>query len=63
MQIMENKVNACESKLMADDAADEVMACRLETDAAELGPDGTHTPAKPDYLGTVRLTSSSKEWS
>lgn len=32
---------------MADDAADEVMACRLETDAAELGPDGTHTPAKP----------------
>lgn len=40
---MENKVSEHESKLMmADDAADEVMACRLETDAAELGLDGSH---------------------
>lgn len=42
---------------MVDDAADEVMACRLETDAAELGPDGTHTPAKPDY-GTNQQQST-----
>lgn len=42
VQIMENKVSERESKLMADDAADEVMGCRLETDAAQLGSDGSH---------------------
>lgn len=48
---MENKLSARVSKLMADDAADEVMACRLETVAAELGSDGSHNPCQA--LGTV----------